>query len=119
MESFSRDVSSYCEEILHLTLKFLSYDPDFDDNMEEDTKDEIYQEEEDDESNYEFMDDEDVSWKVRRAAAKCLATLIISRPEMLPMMFVEACPKLIDRFKEREEVVMSQVVVETRSTQDR
>ncbi|KAK1400438.1 hypothetical protein POM88_000043 [Heracleum sosnowskyi] len=51
MESFllvcSRDVSSYCEEILHLTLKFLSYDPDFDDNMEEDTEDEIYQEEED------------------------------------------------------------------------
>ncbi|KAK1382847.1 Cullin-associated NEDD8-dissociated protein 1 [Heracleum sosnowskyi] len=113
MESFllvcSRDVSSYCEEILHLTLKLLSYDPDFDDNMEEDTEDEIYQEEEDDESNYGFMDDEDVSWKVRRAAAKCLATLIISRPEMLPMLFVEACPKLIDRFREREEVVKMDV----------
>ncbi|KAK1400436.1 hypothetical protein POM88_000041 [Heracleum sosnowskyi] len=59
MESFllvcSRDVSSYCEEILHLTLKFLSYDPDFDDNMEEDIEDEIYQEEED-----EFKEREEV-----------------------------------------------------------
>lgn len=52
MESFllvcSRNVSSYCDKILHLTLKFLSYDPDFADNMAEgDTDDEINEDDKD------------------------------------------------------------------------
>ncbi|XP_042009940.1 cullin-associated NEDD8-dissociated protein 1-like isoform X4 [Salvia splendens] len=109
LESFllrcPRDISSYCDQILHLTLEFLSHDPNFTDNMEEDTDDESYVEEEDDDSANEYTDDEDVSWKVRRAAAKCLAALIVSRPEMLSRLYEEACPKLIDRFKEREENV--------------
>lgn len=49
LESFllrcPRDISSYCNEILHLTLEFLSYDPNFTDNMEEDTDDESHEEE--------------------------------------------------------------------------
>ncbi|XP_019191103.1 PREDICTED: cullin-associated NEDD8-dissociated protein 1 [Ipomoea nil] len=109
LESFllrcHRDISPYCDQILHLTLEFLSYDPNFTDNMEEDTDNEIQEEEEDDESADEYTDDEDVSWKVRRAAAKCLAALIVSRPEMISKLYEEACPKLIDRFKEREENV--------------
>ncbi|XP_047948675.1 cullin-associated NEDD8-dissociated protein 1 [Salvia hispanica] len=113
LESFllrcPRDISSYCDQILHLTLEFLSHDPNFTDNMEEDTDDESYAEEEDDESANEYTDDEDVSWKVRRAAAKCLAALIVSRPEMLSRLYEEACPKLIDRFKEREENVKMDV----------
>ncbi|XP_022723263.1 cullin-associated NEDD8-dissociated protein 1-like isoform X1 [Durio zibethinus] len=113
LESFllrcPRDISSYCDEILHLALEYLSYDPNFTDNMEEDTDDENHEEEEDDESANEYTDDEDVSWKVRRAAAKCLAALIVSRPEMLCKLYEEACPKLIDRFKEREENVKMDV----------
>ncbi|MED6131170.1 Cullin-associated NEDD8-dissociated protein 1 [Stylosanthes scabra] len=113
LESFllrcPRDISVYCDEILHLTLEYLSYDPNFTDNMEEDTDDEGHEEEEDDESANEYTDDEDVSWKVRRAAAKCLAALIVSRPEMLSKLYDEACPKLIDRFKEREENVKMDV----------
>ncbi|CAL9008989.1 unnamed protein product [Prunus brigantina] len=113
LESFllrcPRDISSYCDEILHLNLEYLSYDPNFTDNMEEDTDDETHEEEEDDESATEYTDDEDVSWKVRRAAAKCLAALIVSRPEMLSKLYEEACPKLIDRFKEREENVKMDV----------
>ncbi|GLT90694.1 hypothetical protein SLE2022_086150 [Rubroshorea leprosula] len=113
LESFllrcPRDISSYCGEILHLTLEYLSYDPNFTDNMEEDTDDENHEEDEDDESVNEYTDDEDVSWKVRRAAAKCLAAVIVSRPEMLAKLYEEACPKLIDRFKEREENVKMDV----------
>ncbi|RWR90283.1 cullin-associated NEDD8-dissociated protein 1 isoform X1 [Cinnamomum micranthum f. kanehirae] len=113
LESFllrcARDIASYCDDILHLTLEFLSYDPNFTDNMEEDTDDESHEEEEDDESANEYSDDEDASWKVRRAAAKCLAAIIVSRPEMLSKLYREACPKLIERFKEREENVKMDV----------
>lgn len=42
-----RDISYYCDEILHLTLEYLSYDPNFTDNMEEDIDEEILDEEED------------------------------------------------------------------------
>ncbi|XP_010252337.1 PREDICTED: cullin-associated NEDD8-dissociated protein 1 isoform X2 [Nelumbo nucifera] len=113
LESFllrcPRDISLYCDGILHLCLEFLSYDPNFTDNMEEDTDDESHEEEEDDESANEYTDDEDASWKVRRAAAKCLAAIIVSRPEMLSKLYEEACPKLIERFKEREENVKMDV----------
>ncbi|XP_049401360.1 cullin-associated NEDD8-dissociated protein 1 [Solanum stenotomum] len=113
LESFllrcPRDISSYCDKILHLTLEYLSYDPNFTDNMEEDIDEEILEEDEDDESANEYTDDEDVSWKVRRAAAKCLAALVVTRPEMLSKLYEQACPKLIDRFKEREENVKMDV----------
>lgn len=56
LESFllrcPRDISAYCDEILHLTLEFLSYDPNFTDNMEEDTDDENNEEDEDGYATY-------------------------------------------------------------------
>ncbi|GLJ25166.1 hypothetical protein SUGI_0481390 [Cryptomeria japonica] len=112
LESFvlrcARDVAVYCDVILELALDYISYDPNYTDNMEEDTED-SNGEEEDEESANEYSDDEDISWKVRRAAARCLSAVITSRPEMLLKLYEEACPRLIERFKEREENVKMDV----------
>lgn len=50
-----------------------------------------------------------MSWKVRRAAAKCMAALISSRPDLLPDFHSTLAPALIRRFKEREENVKADV----------
>lgn len=50
-----------------------------------------------------------MSWKVRRAAAKCMAALISSRPDLLPEFHCTLAPALIRRFKEREENVKTDV----------
>eukprot|EP00250_Pteridium_aquilinum_P018481 c24109_g1_i1 orf=324-4016(+) len=110
LESFvlrcAREVTPYCEMILDLSLKYLSYDPNFTDDMDEDQDEDMNgDEDEDEDSADEYSDDEDVSWKVRRAAVKCLSAVIMSRPEMITVLYVKACPKLIERFREREENV--------------
>lgn len=61
------------------------------------------------ESEAEYSDDDDMSWKVRRAAAKCLAALIGSRPDLLPNFHRTLAPALICRFKEREENVKADI----------
>ena len=55
----------------------------------------VYSEEEDD----EYSDDDDMSWKVRRASAKCLTVILGSRVEMLTDFYHMVSPTLIARFK--------------------
>jgi len=100
-----KDVAVFQQEIARMALQYISYDPNYadadeDEDMEDD--DEDMEEEEDD---AEYSDDDDVSWKVRRAAAKLLSAIIVSRPDKLGELFPEVAPVLIARFKEREENV--------------
>ena len=57
----------------------------------------------------EYSDDDDMSWKVRRAAAKCLESIIATRHDMIEDFYRELSPALISRFKEREENVKSDI----------
>ena len=51
------------------------------------------------ESDDEYSDDDDMSWKVRRSAAKCLESVISTRHEMLISFYRVVSPALIARFK--------------------
>jgi cullin-associated NEDD8-dissociated protein 1 len=57
-----------------------------------------------------YSDDEDVSWKVRRAAAKLLHALIGTRNELLTDYYKMAAPILISRLNEREESVRLEIL---------
>jgi len=109
----------FIDLIVILAKEYLEYDPNYSYDSsgddEEDEKEEKEEEEneeggeeggEDDEA---YSDDDDISWKVRKAAAKCLKTLVASRPDKLSQIYTELSSTedytLISRFKEREESV--------------
>jgi cullin-associated NEDD8-dissociated protein 1 len=56
-----------------------------------------------------YSDDEDSSWKTRRAAAKLIQALIATRPELLADFYTTVAPLLISRLSEREESVRMEV----------
>jgi cullin-associated NEDD8-dissociated protein 1 len=117
-ESFVRrcpkEITSYIKEIMNLCLKFISYDPNYNYDDEEDNEsndDNLMQQDDmdNDDDQEDYSDDDDVSWKIRRAAAKCLDAIIITRHEMLNVFYSEVSPILISRFKEREETVKGDI----------
>ncbi|XP_054718633.1 cullin-associated NEDD8-dissociated protein 1-like [Uloborus diversus] len=111
-ESFVRrcpkEISPHIQTIVKICLKYLCYDPNYNYDDEDDLDDSMDTErgeEEDGESEDEYSDDDDMSWKVRRASAKCLEAIISTRHEMLLDFYNVISPVLISRFKEREENV--------------
>lgn len=52
-----------------------------------------------------YSDDEDTSWKVRRAATKLLSAIITGYPNLLAELYPNARSALTARFREREETV--------------
>lgn len=107
-ESFVRrcpkEISPHVNTIVQVSLEYLCYDPNYnyddEDSMEMDGT-----EDDEGESEDEYSDDDDMSWKVRRASAKCLEAVIATRHEMLSEFYKTISPALIARFKEREENV--------------
>lgn len=105
-------VSSSLPDIVNICLKNISHDPNYNYD-EDDTDDEAMDMDGDDdgsESADDYSDDDDLSWKVRRASAKCLEAIVLSRRDMVNDFFVTIAPILVSRFKEREESVKADII---------
>lgn len=83
-------------------MNYITYDPNYnydDDGEDGDDGNMETEEEAEDDENDEYSDDDDMSWKVRRSAAKCLEAVISTRHELLPEFYKNVSPALIARFK--------------------
>jgi len=98
-----KEIKPYLDSILQQCLKYIQWDPNVAGGSGDEGGEEFSGGEE--EFSEEDADDDDMSWKVRRAAAKCLTSIINTRPDLLPVIYQKVVPALINRFKEREEPV--------------
>lgn len=128
LSSCSHDMRIYTEECIAAGTRYVSYDPthassDNDEEMEEnpDEDNDDMQLNGLDEGSDDFeeeeglmSDDDDVSWKVRRCAAKVLTTIISTRShgDLLEngTLYGKIAPALIKRLEEREENVRLEVL---------
>uniref|UniRef100_A0A2K5RNE1 Cullin associated and neddylation dissociated 2 (putative) n=1 Tax=Cebus imitator TaxID=2715852 RepID=A0A2K5RNE1_CEBIM len=106
-----KEMGPHVPNVTSLCLQYIKHDPNYNYDSDEDeeqmeTEDSEFSEQE---SEDEYSDDDDMSWKVRRAAAKCITALIGSRPDLLPDFHCTLAPVLIRRFKEREENVKADI----------
>ncbi|EPS39189.1 hypothetical protein H072_7034 [Dactylellina haptotyla CBS 200.50] len=131
LESFlahcTAEMKSFTNEVIAAGLLFLKYDPNYVGDDEEDEEMGGTQADDDDEDDADALDDEefedegglsdddDISWKVRRGAAKLLSTIISTRAEDLlkETLYREVAPLLVKRFSEREENVRLEVLATT------
>lgn len=110
------EVKPYIDLIVILSKEYIEYDPNYsydtsDEDEMEDEEDMDFDDEEMDDG--EYSDDDDISWKVRKAAAKCLISIIKTRPSHLSNLYNELLEDedfdLTSRFKEREDSVKLQI----------
>lgn len=106
-------MGTHIPDIQTTALEFLKLNPDGnEDDSDEDFDEEESEDDDDSESEddgYETDELEDDSFKVRRAAAKCLRSLIFSRSDLLMELYESVAAQLVSRFKEPKEIVKLEV----------
>eukprot|EP00761_Pharyngomonas_kirbyi_P004559 gb/GECH01004564.1/.p1 GENE.gb/GECH01004564.1/~~gb/GECH01004564.1/.p1 ORF type:complete len:1232 (+),score=391.62 gb/GECH01004564.1/:1-3696(+) len=135
------EITPYLEVLIDQCKQFIEYDPNYEEEDEDEDEDEEMETSDDDDEEEEeelFDDDEeddlDISWKVRKAATKCLSAVARTRLDYLGVLYTELLdpedPILIKRFKEREhrvkvdnlntfaDIVNASVIVSSGSTAD-
>ncbi|CAO1637772.1 unnamed protein product [Parajaminaea phylloscopi] len=110
------EVTPFLNQISELAVRLIKHDPNFagghvsDEEMTDDLEDDLEDEDDDLGVEEDYSDDDDISWKVRRAACKVLNAAISTRPELLTTVVTNVAPVLIGRFSEREESVRLEVL---------
>ena len=120
LSSCGPDMIAYTQESIDAALRFLKYNPNYneedDDEMggTQDDEDNELDGDEDFEEEDGFDDEDDISWKVRRCAAKVIYTLITMHGSVDLLengtLYSQIAPALLSRFKEREENVRLEVL---------
>jgi cullin-associated NEDD8-dissociated protein 1 len=114
------EVAAHMDTMLDRVIGFMAFDPNYTyDDSDEDSDAEMadgsdYEdEEEDDYDDYDDFggDDDDNTWKVRRASVKVIQAFIVSRPELLQQLYNQCTDSLVGRLKEREESVKTSIIV--------
>jgi cullin-associated NEDD8-dissociated protein 1 len=133
LESFvdrcTREMAVHADTLAGLVVRLAKYDPNYaasdededegedgrgDDSMQDGAdagEDGCYDHEEED----NFSDDDDSSWKVRRAAVKCIHAAVTSHLRPAGQLYTDFGLLLVGRFKEREETVKLDVFAAFRS----
>ncbi|GAA5906905.1 uncharacterized protein JCM6883_005725 [Sporobolomyces salmoneus] len=101
------DIVEKAKEMLKFDPNYAGGDDDGDEAMDVEGEEEDELDEDDFEDEYD--DEDDTSWRVRRSSAKLLASLISTRPDLLPMFYKSVSPALIARFGDREETVKVEI----------
>lgn len=109
------ELKHHIPEIEKLALRFIKHDPnrmDDDEDADMDVDEDEDQDEEDDDDDYEgdFDDEDDLSWKVRKAAARDIAALIRAYPSQLSNFYGAVAKALISRFAEDEDNVRQEAL---------
>mmetsp|Transcript_75753 Transcript_75753/g.190487 ORF Transcript_75753/g.190487 Transcript_75753/m.190487 type:complete len:1276 (-) Transcript_75753:95-3922(-) len=100
----SKEIAPHLDELCNVILTLIAYDPNFYDTGDADNAmDDGFDEFDDD--GLVDSDDDDNSWKVRRAALKVLAAMVKGLPDKLADIYAKFASPLIARFQEREESV--------------
>eukprot|EP00930_Biecheleria_cincta_P085975 TRINITY_DN75343_c0_g1_i1.p1 TRINITY_DN75343_c0_g1~~TRINITY_DN75343_c0_g1_i1.p1 ORF type:complete len:1277 (-),score=337.39 TRINITY_DN75343_c0_g1_i1:197-4027(-) len=101
----SKEIAPHLDELCAVVLSLISYDPNFYDSgdNQDAAMDDGFDEFDDD--GLVDSDDDDNSWKVRRAALKVLEAMVKGLPDRLDEIYKKFAQPLISRFNEREESV--------------
>lgn len=122
LSSCPSDMRAYSQDCIEGCLRFLRYDPNMADDLDEAEALDVSEDmdgEEDFEMDEDFAgdggvdDEDDISWKVRRGAAKAVNTLITTRSgDILESgdTYDRIARALVDCFKEAEESVRLEVL---------
>ena len=116
------EVYGYVDVIVDICLRLCSYDPnwavdptagegDETTDMEDDTKGGGGWDDEDDGPMDDENESDDNSWKVRRAALRCLQSLITSKPDLFAASYFDRVfDTLLERLRERDDNVRLSVL---------
>ncbi|KAL4071187.1 armadillo-type protein [Scleroderma yunnanense] len=105
----SAEATPFVPSIIQTGIQYIKYDPNYTGGDEDEEMAEAEEEDDDAELDDEYSDDEDTSYKIRRAATKLLASVVVTRPELLVSLYKEVSPVLISRFGDREQTVRLEV----------
>jgi hypothetical protein len=116
-----KELDAFIPQILQLSSILVKFDPNY--NYDYANNDVTMQDEEEgagwgdeiDEEDWGNADDDDTSWKVRRASVKLIDAILNSRPDKLREIYRNYAAELVDRFKERDENVKINILETFRS----